>query len=76
MRSIPVSEFKASCVEVLEEVNRTGEAIEISERESSARQSHTASITQRGQISAEVLRGTVTYFGDIVEPKPIDHPEV
>jgi prevent-host-death family protein len=64
MESLSVSEFKATCLAVLEDINRQKKRIVI---------------TKRGKPIAEVipfeteqkdipLRDTVTYMGDIVSP--------
>jgi prevent-host-death family protein len=67
MKSIAVSEFKSHCLALLEDVARTGEPILVTKRGKPL-----ARVTSSGNITAarprDMLRGSVIYKGDIVEP--------
>jgi antitoxin (DNA-binding transcriptional repressor) of toxin-antitoxin stability system len=68
MRTIAISEFKATCLKLLDEVGRNGETLIITKRG--------IPIAQIGPPSAKPLpkrklggmAGTLTYLGDIVGP--------
>jgi prevent-host-death family protein len=74
MRSVSVSEFKAKCLELLDEVNRTGEPVEILQEGRPVAQVMPPPPLRGASYPQESLRGTVKYFGDILEP--IFPPEV
>jgi prevent-host-death family protein len=67
MRSVAVSEFKARCLALLEDVARTGEPLLVTRRGKPL-----ARVTPSGNVAAarpqDTLRGSVTYAGDVVEP--------
>ena len=67
MRSIRASEFKAKCLAILDEVNRTGEPVTILKRGRPVARLLPPSATQ-GKYPQESLRGTVKIHGDILEP--------
>ncbi len=67
MRSIKASEFKAKCLGVLDEVDRTGEPVTITKRgRPVARVVRAASSPER--YPQETLSGTVEVLGDIIRP--------
>lgn len=67
MKSIAVSEFKAHCLSLLEDVARTGEPILVTKRGKPL-----ARVTPSGNVASarprDMLRGSVIYKGDIIEP--------
>lgn len=67
MRSIRASEFKAKCLAILDEVNRTGEPVTILKRGKPVARLVPPTANQ-GRYPQETLRGTVKFLGDIVEP--------
>lgn len=67
MRSVRASEFKAKCLAILDEVERTGEPVTILKRgRPVARLVPPAS--GQGKYPQESLHGTVEILGDILEP--------
>jgi prevent-host-death family protein len=67
MRSIRASEFKAKCLAILDEVNRTGEAVTIVKRGRPVARL-LPPVQGEGRYPQESLRGTVKILGDILEP--------
>lgn len=67
MKSIAVSEFKAHCLSLLEDVARTGEPILVTKRGKPL-----ARIAPSGNIAVarpqDTLRGSVSYEGDLLAP--------
>jgi prevent-host-death family protein len=67
MRSIAITEFKAQCLALLEDVSRTGEPLEITKRGKPL-----ARVVPSGGPKARYpqlsLAGTVTIVGDVVKP--------
>lgn len=67
MRTIRASEFKAKCLAILDEVERTGETVTILKRgRAVARLLPPA--PAKGRYPQHALFGTVRVVGDIVEP--------
>jgi prevent-host-death family protein len=67
MRSIRASEFKAKCLAILDEVERTGEPVTILKRgRAVARLIPPAQ--GEGKYPQDSLRGTVEILGDVMEP--------
>ncbi len=73
MKSVAVSEFKAHCLSLLEDVARTGEPILVTKGGKPL-----ARITPSGNIAVarpqDTLRGSVSYEGDLLAP--VVPPEV
>lgn len=67
MRQINASEFKAKCLGILDEVNRTGEPVTIVKRGKPVAQLVPAA-PGAGRYPQEALLGTVTILGDPLEP--------
>lgn len=67
MKSVAVSEFKARCLSLLEDVARTGEPFLITKRGKPL-----ARITPSGDVAIvrpqDTLRGSVSYQGDLLAP--------
>jgi prevent-host-death family protein len=67
MKSVAVSEFKAHCLSLLEDVARTGEPLLVTKRGRPL-----ARITPSGNIAVDrpqdTLRGSVSYKGDLLAP--------
>ena len=67
MKSVAISEFKAHCLSMLEDVARTGEPLLVTKRGKPL-----ARITPSGNVAAarpqDTLRGSVTFSGDLLEP--------
>jgi prevent-host-death family protein len=66
MRSIRASEFKAKCLAILDEVERTGEPVMILKRGRAV--ARLVPPTGEGKYPQDSLRGTVEILGDILEP--------
>lgn len=67
MRSIRASEFKAKCLAILDEVERTGEAVTILKRGRPVARL-VPPILEEGAYPQHSLFGTVEFLGDVVEP--------
>jgi prevent-host-death family protein len=67
MKSVAISEFKAHCLTLLEDVARTGEPILVTKRGKPL-----ARVTPSGNTDAlspqDTLHGTVEILGDVLEP--------
>ncbi len=69
MREIRASEFKAKCMAILDEVERTGEEVVILKRgRPIARLVQVPPALGKEEYPQRSLRGTVEILGDIVEP--------
>lgn len=67
MRSIRASEFKAKCLAILDEVERTGEPITILKRGRPVARL-VPPVLEEGAYPQSSLLGTVEFLGDVVEP--------
>lgn len=67
MRSIRASEFKAKCLAILDEVERTGETVTILKRGRAVARL-LPPIPAEGRYPQHALFGTVRVVGDIVDP--------
>jgi prevent-host-death family protein len=67
MKQVSVTEFKAKCLALIEEVDRTGESIEVLKRGRAVARVVRAPQT-RAKYPQETLKGTVEILGDIVGP--------
>ena len=67
MKSMTVTEFKATCLAVIAGVERTGEGVMLLKRGRKIAEIRPAS-KSRARYPQETLRGTVTYLGDIISP--------
>ena len=67
MRAIRASEFKAKCLAILDEVERTGETITILKRGRPVARLVPPALGE-GEYPQQALFGTVEILGDIVEP--------
>ena len=68
MRTIKASEFKARCLAILDEVERTGEPVLISKRGRPVAELVRPRTARRGRFPQDALRGTGRTLGDIVSP--------
>lgn len=68
MRRIAISEFKATCLAVLEEVRVTGEPIVVTRRGVPVAEVSAPSITERPRRRLGVMHGRGRILGDIVAP--------
>ena len=68
MRVIKASEFKAHCLAILDEVDRTGDAVVISKRGRIVAELSRPRHGARRQYPQKALRGTGRTLGDIVGP--------
>jgi prevent-host-death family protein len=69
-RSIPAGEFKAQCLRLMDEVNRTHRSIVITKRGKPVARLVPAASTKATIFGA--MKGTVTIHDDIVEPLDIE----
>ncbi|MBI2889613.1 MAG: type II toxin-antitoxin system Phd/YefM family antitoxin [Nitrospirae bacterium] len=67
MRTITATEFKAKCLALLDEVQKTGEPITVSKRGKPVAQV-VPHIQYEGKYPQDSLKGTVEVLGDIIEP--------
>jgi prevent-host-death family protein len=67
MKELGVSEFKAHCLAVLDEVARTGEAVTVLKRGKALARVLPAVSTGDGYPQARLI-GTVEVLGDIISP--------
>lgn len=67
MKTLPASEFKARCLAVLDEVERTGEPVLILKRGRPVAQL-VAPTAAAAELPQRTLKGTVKVRGDIVGP--------
>ena len=67
MRTMTVTEFKATCLAVIAGVERTGEGVMLLKRGRKIAEIRPAS-KSRARYPQETLRRTVTYLGDIISP--------
>ena len=67
MRTIPDFELESRCLEILDEVNQTGEPVTILKRGRPVARLLPPAATQ-GKYPQESLRGRVKIHGDILEP--------
>ncbi len=67
MRSIRASEFKAKCLAILDEVERTGETVTILKRGRPVARL-LPPVPAEGRYPQHALFGTVRISGDIIEP--------
>ena len=67
MKTLSASEFKARCLAVLDEVNRTGEVVVITKRGREVARLVAPARSAHAHPQDE-LRGTVTFHGDVVAP--------
>jgi prevent-host-death family protein len=68
MRTISATEFKAKCLAILDEVERTGEGVTILKRGRPVAQIVPTAGFHDEAFPQHSLRGTVTILGDIVAP--------
>jgi prevent-host-death family protein len=69
LRSIAASEFKATCLEILDRVAREGSAYIVTKRGKPV-----AQVVPVDVPAPRTVRGSVTYLTDIVEPLGDDWP--
>ena len=68
MRSVTVTQFKAHCLAMLDEVARTGEALVLVRRGKPIARVLASSTTSAPSSPAVRLAGTVTIHGDLIAP--------
>lgn len=67
MKSIAITEFKAQCLALLEDVSRTGEPIEVTKRGKPLARV-VPSAGGKARYPQESLAGTVTIVSDVMQP--------
>jgi prevent-host-death family protein len=67
MKSIAITEFKAQCLSLLEDVSRTGEPLEITKRGKPLARV-VPSAGGKAKYPQSSLAGTVTILGDVINP--------
>ncbi len=65
-KAIPAGEFKAKCLSLMDEVERTGESLVITKRGRPVARLIPASPTSQSVFGS--MRGTATIKGDIISP--------
>ena len=66
MRTIKASEFKAKCLQIMDEVAATGEPVVITKRGVPVAQLVTA--VRKPETLFGALKGSVLYMGDVISP--------
>jgi prevent-host-death family protein len=67
MKTVPVTEFKARCLSLLEDVARTGEPLIVTKRGKALARVFPSGVGE-APSPQETLTGTVTILGDVLEP--------
>ncbi len=67
-KSIAISEFKATCLAVLEQVRQTGTPIVVTRRGKPIAEVIPPSLSSGGPTWLGAMRGTATLVGDLVTP--------
>lgn len=68
VKTIPISEFKATCLAVLEQVRRTGAPIIVTRRGQPIAEVIPPSLATAGASWLGAMRGTATIAGDLLAP--------
>jgi antitoxin (DNA-binding transcriptional repressor) of toxin-antitoxin stability system len=63
MRSYSVSEFQARCLEILEEMNRTGESFEITDQDRAVARVMPPPPIREALYTQEIFKGSIGGFG-------------
>ena len=71
-KSIPISEFKATCLAVLEQVRRTGTPIIVTRRGEPIAEVIPPSLASAGESWLGAMHGTAKIVGDLVAPAGAD----
>ena len=67
MRDIPISEFKAKCVRLIEQVHKTGQPLRITRNGRPLAEVIPAGPASKGKFLGDMI-GTAEIVGDIVSP--------
>jgi prevent-host-death family protein len=73
VESIAISEFKATCLAVLERVRRTGTSIVVTKRGEPVAEINPPSSASTGEAWLGSMRGTATMADDLIEPASATH---
>lgn len=68
VKTISISEFKATCLAVLEQVRRTGASIVVTRRSEPIAEVIPPSLANAGESWLGAMNGSATIAGDLVEP--------
>jgi prevent-host-death family protein len=71
--TIAISEFKATCLAVLERVRRTGTSIVVTKRGEPVAEINPPSPASTGEGWIGSMRGTATMADDLIEPASATH---
>jgi antitoxin (DNA-binding transcriptional repressor) of toxin-antitoxin stability system len=69
---VNATEFKAKCLEILDQVNRTGEVVTITKRGKVVAELRPPYDTKPRQSGRGSAIGKITILGDIVEPLDVE----
>lgn len=72
MKTIAAGEFKAKCLGLLDEVNQTGQEIQITKRGKLVARLVAPSKTEKRKNGFGMMRGTILFQGDIVSPIDVE----
>jgi prevent-host-death family protein len=72
---IGAAEFKAKCLAILDEVQRTGESITVTKRGKPVAEVKAVAEPSRSKLVFGALKGSVTILGDIESPVDPDWEE-
>lgn len=72
LETMPISEFKATCLAVLDRVHRTGTPIIVTRRGQPIAEVGPPSAASAGTSWLGAMRGTAAVTGDLVTPAPAD----
>lgn len=76
MESIAISEFKATCLKLLERVKNTGQAVMITKKGEPIALVTPPPLPAQPKSGYGMMQGTVQIKGDIIEPLPLEDWEV
>lgn len=68
VKTISISEFKATCLAVLEQVRRTGASMVVTRRGEPIAEVIPPSLANAGESWLGAMNGSATIAGDLVEP--------
>lgn len=76
METVAISEFKATCLKLLERIKNTGQAVLITKKGEPIALVTPPPPPTKPKSGFGVMQGTVQIKGDIIEPLPLEDWEV
>jgi len=72
MVTMSATEFKAKCLKVLDQVNETGETVQVTKWGKVVAEVKPAPVAERQYAKAGFAKGTIKIIGDIMEPLDVE----